>query len=80
VELRPLAVELRLGDVTAILKPRRIGEAFAQHEGDEGHVEGPRSYRTRPFQPSLSAVVQPFDVDFLPIDLCRALTLRCGAV
>jgi len=37
VELGALPVELRLGDVAPILQARRIGEALAEHERDEGH-------------------------------------------
>jgi hypothetical protein len=35
VELGPLAIELRLSDVTAVRQPREVGEPLAEHGRDE---------------------------------------------
>src|SRR5262249_31209834 len=47
MKLRPLAVELGLGDVPPILKAGRVTEALAQHEGIKGTGGTPRANRTR---------------------------------
>ena len=47
VELRALAVELRLGHVARIGEAGRVRHAFAEHRGNEGHGSAPDAYRTR---------------------------------